>query len=141
MSTGRPPDIPTGGTLDRHPLAEVLRSLYLARTTGQMLITRLGEERTWWFDRGQLASAASNREAQEVGTLLRTFGLADESILCAAFEKALTEPGHGLAKALRETGAVQPFVADACVRALAEKILYDTFRWASGAFTITVLEA
>ena len=140
MSSGRPPDIPTGGTLDRHPLTDVLRSLYTARATGQMLITRLGEERTLWFDRGQLASASSNREAQEVGTLLRTFGLADESILFTAFEKALTEPGRGLAKALRETGAVQPFVADACVRALAEKILFDTFRWTSGAFTITELE-
>src|SRR5450756_25798 len=90
MSSEPPPDIPTGGTLDRQPLTEVLRSLYAARATGQMLITRLGEERTLWFDRGQLASASSNREAQEVGTLLRTFGLADESILFAAFEKAVS---------------------------------------------------
>lgn len=141
MSAGRPPDIPTGGTFDRLPLPEVLRTLYAARATGQMLATRLGEERTVWFDRGQLASASSNREAQEVGALLRTFGLADESILLAAFEKVLTEPGWGLAKALRETGAVPAFVAEACVRALAEKVLYDTFRWTSGAFTFTELEA
>ena len=140
MSSGRPPDIPTGGTLDRRPLTEVLRTLFSARATGQMIVTRLGEERTLWFDRGQLASAASNREAQEVGALLRTFGLADESILFSAFERALTEPGRGLAKALRETGAVQPFVAEACVRALAEKILFDTFRWDAGAFTFTELE-
>jgi curved DNA-binding protein CbpA len=121
-------------------MTDVLRTLFLARATGQMSLTRLGEERTLWFDRGQLASAASNREAQEVGALLRNFGLADESILFSAFERALTEPGRGLAKALRETGAVQPFVADACVRALAEKILFDTFRWTSGAFTFTELE-
>ena len=141
MSSGRAAEFPTGGTLDRNPLTDVLRSLYAARATGQMIVTRLGEERTLWFDRGQLASAASNREAQEVGALLRTFGLADETILFAAFERALTEPGRGLAKALRETGAVQPFVADACVRALAEKILYDTFRWTSGAFSFTELES
>ena len=140
MSSGRPPDIPTGGTLDRHPITEVLRTLYSARATGQMSLSRLGEERTLWFDRGQLASAASNREAQEVGALLRTFGLADESILFAAFERALTEPGRGLAKALRETGAVQPFVADACVRALAEKIFHDTLRWSAGAFSFAELE-
>ena len=106
MSSGRPPDIPTGGTLDRHPITEVLRTLYSARATGQMSLSRLGEERTLWFDRGQLASAASNREAQEVGALLRTFGLADESILFAAFERALTEPGR--VKALKEILKIDP---------------------------------
>ena len=139
MSDSRTPETITGGTLDRTPLAEVIRSLYADRATGQLLLTRLGEERTLSFDRGQLASASSNREAQEVGNLLRTFGLADDAILFSAFEKALAEPGRGLAKALRETGAVPSFVADACVRALAEKLLYDTFRWTSGAFSLTAM--
>lgn len=129
-----------GGSLERTPVADVLKGLYAERATARVLFSRMGEERTVWIDRGQLISAASNREAQQVGELLRTFGLADESVLFSAFERALAEPGRGLAKALRETGAVPAFVADACVRALAEKLLFDTFRWASGAYTISHLE-
>lgn len=129
-----------GGTLDRTAATEVFKNLYVERATAQLLISQRSEERTFWFDRGQLIGAASNREAQLVGELLRTFGLADEAVLFAAFERALAEPGRGLAKALSETGAVQAFVADACVRALAERILYDTFQWTSGAYTITPLE-
>ncbi|HKC23718.1 MAG TPA: DnaJ domain-containing protein, partial [Thermoanaerobaculia bacterium] len=50
------------------------------------------------------------------------------------------EPGRGLSKALSETGAVPGYVAEACVRALAERILYDTITWGEGAYTITPLE-
>jgi hypothetical protein len=129
-----------GGTLDRTSPAEFFRALYLDRATAQVLISRMGEERTFWLERGQLVSAASNREAQMVGELLRTFGLATDAVLFAAFERALAEPGRGLAKALAETGAVASYVAEACVRALAERILYDTITWAQGAYTITPLE-
>lgn len=130
----------TGGTLERTPLFDVFRALYTARDTAQVLIAARSEERTFYFERGQLISAVSNREAQLVGELLRTFGLADETVLFSAFEKALAEPGRGLSKALTETGAVAPFVAEACVRALAERILFDSFQWPAGAYTITPLE-
>ena len=141
MSGQKPAPPPlAGGTLERLPLAELIRTLFVERATTQVVLTRLGEERTLLFDRGSLISAASNREAQQVGELLRTFGLADESILFSAFEKALAEPGRGLAKALKETGAIAPYVADACVRALAEKVLFDTFRWDKGVFTVTSLD-
>ncbi len=129
-----------GGTLDRTSPAEFFRALYRDRATVHVLISRMGEERTFWLDRGQLVSAASNREAQMVGELLRTFGLATEAVLFAAFERALAEPGRGLSKALSETGAVPGYVAEACVRALAERILYDTITWGEGAYTITPLE-
>lgn len=141
MSDQKPaPSALTGGTLDRTPVTDLFRNLYVERATAQVLIAYRSEERNFWFDRGQLISASSNREAQQVGELLRTFGLADDSVLFAAFERALAEPGRGLAKALGETGAVPGYVADACVRALAERILFDTFQWSAGAYTITPLE-
>lgn len=130
----------TGGTLDRTGLLEIFRNLYVERATVLLLVSHRTEERSFWFHKGQLLSAASNREAQLVGELLRTFGLADESVLFSAFERALAEPGRGLARALTETGAVPKYVADACVRALAERILYESFQWTAGAFTITNLE-
>jgi tetratricopeptide (TPR) repeat protein len=130
----------TGGTIERNPPVELFRSLYQDRATAQVTLSRRGEDRTVWFDRGQLSCAASNREAQLVGDLLRTFGLATESVLFSAFERALSEPGRGLAKALAETGAVPAFVAEACVRTLAERILWDTFNWSDGRVTITPLE-
>lgn len=129
----------TGGTLDRTPLVDLFRSLYQERATVQVVVSHGGEERTFLFDRGQALSASSNHEAQLVGELLRTFGLADEAVLFAAFERALAEPGRGLAKALKGSG-VDGFVADACVRALAEKIFHDTFRWEGGVFSIVTLE-
>jgi tetratricopeptide (TPR) repeat protein len=130
----------TGGSFERTPFAEVVRMLYRERATAKVLASHLGEERTFWFDRGQILLASSNREAQLVGDLLRTFGLAEESLLMSAFEKALAEPGRGLARALTETGAVAPFVADAAVRALSERLFFDTFRWTSGVFTVTPLD-
>lgn len=131
----------SGGTLEKTDLAEVLRAAYAGRRHAQVLVSHRGEERSFWFRRGRLVSASSNREAQLVGELLRAFGLADESVLFSAFERALAEPGRGLAHALRDSGAVAPYVADACVRALAEKVLYTTFQWSSGTFAIVPLEA
>ncbi len=130
----------TGGSLERMPFAEVVRTLYRERATAKLLVSCRGEERTFWFDRGQILSASSNREAQLVGDLLRTFGLAEENLLMTAFEKALAEPGRGLARALWETGAVPDFVADAAVRALSERLFFETFRWTTGVFTVTPLE-
>lgn len=129
----------SGGTLDKTSLSEVLRSAYVSRKHLQVLVSHRGEERSFWFRRGSLVSASSNREAQLVGELLRAFGLADEGVLFAAFEKALAEPGRGFAQALRDSGAVAPFVADACVRALAEKILYSTFQLTSGTYSVVTL--
>ncbi len=130
----------TGGSLERTPFAEVIRTLYRERTTAKLLVSHRGEERSFFFDRGQILSASSNREAQLVGDLLRTFGLAQESLLMSAFEKALAEPGRGLARALWESGAVPEYVADAAVRALSERLFFDTFRWTSGVFTVTPLD-
>jgi hypothetical protein len=132
--------IMTGGSLERAPFAEVIRTLYRERATAKLLVSFHGEERTFWFDRGQILSASSNREAQLVGGLLRTFGLADENLLMSAFEKALAEPGHGLARALTESGAVPGYVAEAAVQALSERLFFETFRWTSGVFTVTPLE-
>ncbi len=131
----------TGGSLERTPLAEVVRMLYRERATAKLLVSYRGEERTFWFDRGQLLSASSNREAQLVGDLLRTFGLAEESLLMTAFEKALAEPGRGLARALTGSGAVPDYVADAAVRALSERLFFESFRWTTGVFTVTPLDA
>ena len=128
-----------GGTLERTSLAETFRSLYRERSSTRLVVAHGGEERTFWFDRGQLLSAASNREAKLVGDLLRRFDLANEGLLVAAFERAMTEPGRGLAKVLAESGAVPSYVAQAAVRALAEGILYETFRWTSGVFTAAPL--
>ncbi len=130
----------TGGTLERTPFAEVVRSLYRERVTARVLVSYRGEERTFFFDRGQILSASSNREAQLVGDLLRTFGLAEENLLMTAFEKALAEPGRGLARALWETGAVPDYVADAAVRALSERLFFETFRWTNGVFSVTPLD-
>jgi curved DNA-binding protein CbpA len=135
------PSLLAGGTLDRTSLAETIRSLYRDRATARLVVSHQGEERTFWFDRGQILSGASNREAQLVGDLLRKFDLADENLLLTAFERAMAEPGRGLARTLAESGAVPPYVAQAAVRALAEGILYETFRWGAGVFTITPLEA
>ncbi len=131
----------TGGSLERTPLAEVIRMLYRERATAKLLVSCRGEERTFWFDRGQLLSASSNREAQLVGDLLRTFGLAEENLLMSAFEKALAEPGRGLARALTGSGAVPDYIADAAVRALSERLFFESFRWTTGVFTVTPLDA
>jgi tetratricopeptide (TPR) repeat protein len=130
----------SGGTLERTPFAEVIRTVYRERATAKLLTSARGEERTFYFDRGQILAASSNREAQLVGDLLRTFGLAEENLLMTAFEKALAEPGRGLARALWEAGAVEEYVADAAVRALSERLFFDTFRWTNGVFAVTPLE-
>lgn len=142
MATGKStPSLLAGGTLERTALAETFRVLYRDRATARLLISHQGEERTFWFDHGQILSAASNREAQLIGDLLRKFDLADENLLLTAFERAMAEPGRGLGRVLAESGAVPPYVAQAAVRALAERILYETFQWRAGIFTITPLEA
>ena len=55
----------------------------------------------------------------------------------SAFEKALNEPGQGLARALTESGAVPGYVAEAAVRALSERLFFDTLQWTNGVFAVT----
>jgi hypothetical protein len=43
-----------GGSLERTPFAEVVRSLYRERATAKLLVASKGEERTFSFDRGQI---------------------------------------------------------------------------------------
>lgn len=129
-----------GGTLEKTDLVDILRTAFVSRRNAQVLVSLRGEERSFWFRGGRLVSASSSREAQHVGELLRTFGLADESVLFAAFERALAEPGRGLSHALRDSGAVSPFIADASVKALAEKVLYSTFQWKSGTWSVIPLQ-
>jgi tetratricopeptide (TPR) repeat protein len=131
------PGMLTGGTIERTSLSEAFRNVVRDRLSGKLVVASKGEERTFWFHRGQVGFASSNREAQLVGELLRTFGLAEESLLLSAFEKAMAEPGYGLSKALAASGAVSSFVAEAASRALAERVLYDAFRLSSGIFTIS----
>ena len=44
-------------------------------------------------------------------------------------------------RALTESGAVPGYVAEAAVRALSERLFFDTFKWTSGVFTVTPLDA
>src|SRR5258706_15597191 len=108
----------TGGTLERTPASDVFRNIYRDRASAKLLVAHRGEERTFWFDHGALVATSSNREAQLVGELMRTFGLADENLLLSAFDKALNDPGRGLSKPLSASGPVPGFGAEPTVPSL-----------------------
>ena len=130
----------SAGRLEDHNVADLLRSLALARASGKLSLTRRDAHALLAFRAGRIIYAASSAMRETFGSILVLRGLLSEADLMEALErqhkaKDPTRLGHVLVamgktdeKALREV-----------MRQQTEDVIAELIRWKSGFFQFEAL--
>lgn len=122
------------GSLADTPLPQILRRIFLEQLRGTLTISRGGDVRRLYFEKGELRTATSSREAQRIGAFLRRRGKVSDADLGRALEEVARQRGSRLGKKLVERGLLSRAVIDAEMKRLVEEIVYAAFEWDSGEY-------
>ena len=128
----KPPDAGFKGSLAETPLPQVLRQIFLGGLKGTLQVIRRDETRNLFFQKGELCTATSSREAQKIGAFLKRRGWITDRDLAWALETVARQGRVRLGKILVERGLVSRSVLDAEVKRLVEEIVFTTFEWEQG---------
>ena len=126
------PDSAFRGRIEEAPLPEILRRIFLEQRKGTLTLTRDGETRRLFFDKGELKTATSSRETQRIGSFLKRRGRITEDDLSWALSEIARQSGSRLGKTLVREGLLPKSVIDAEMRRLVEEIVFSAFQWDSG---------
>ncbi len=125
------------GSLAATPLPQVLRQIFLGGLKGTLRVTRRDETRNLFFEKGELCTATSSREAQRIGAFLKRRGWISDRDLAWALETVARRGRVRLGKILVERGLVSRSVLDAEMKRLVEEIVFSTFEWERGEYRFT----
>ena len=120
------------GSLSETPLPQVLRRIFLEGLKGTLSLVHGDETRHLFFEKGELRTATSSREAQRIGAFLKRRGWITDTDLNWALDTVAKQGRARLGKILVERGLVSRTVLDAEMRRLVEEIVFSTFAWDSG---------
>lgn len=133
MSTP-PPPAGFRGSLSETPLPQVLRRIFLETLKGTLSLVHGDETRHLFFEKGELRTATSSREAQRIGAFLKRRGWITDTDLNWALDTVAKQGRARLGKIIVERGLVSRTVLDAEMRRLVEEIVFSTFAWDSGEY-------
>jgi tetratricopeptide (TPR) repeat protein len=112
-------------------LAEIFRDLYLSERSGVLVLSRDGEEKRLYFERGLIHYAESTAEDEQLGPWL----LREGKISRGAIDEAQSdrdEPG-GLARGLLNRGLITKETLGEALGHILECAVRSVFRWEGGA--------
>jgi len=88
------PEPPLRGSLTDAPLPQILHRIFLEQLKGTLTLTRSGEVRRLFFDKGELKTATSSRETKKIGSFLKRRGrISDEDLAWVAQSMGLVCKG------------------------------------------------
>ena len=122
------------GSFAATPLPHVLRHIFLKGLKGTLRVSRRDETRNLFFEKGELRTATSSREAQKIGAFLKRRGWITDRDLAWALETVSRQGRARLGRVLVERGLVSRAVIDAEMRRLVEEIVFSTFEWDEGEY-------
>jgi hypothetical protein len=131
------PDAGFKGSLAATPLPQVLRQIFLGGLKGTLRLMRRDETRNFFFEKGELCTATSSREAQKIGAFLKRRGWITDQDLAWALETVARKGRVRLGKILVERGLVSRSVLEAEMKRLVEEIVFSTFEWEHGEYRFT----
>jgi Domain of unknown function (DUF4388)/DnaJ domain len=136
--SGASPDVPAApplrGSLGQTPLPQILRWIFLDQLRGTLTLTRGGDVRRLYFEKGELRTATSSRETQRIGQFLRRRGKVSEADLSWAVDEIARQKGSRLGRKLVERGLLTRAMIDAEMKRLVEEIVFSAFEWESGEY-------
>jgi curved DNA-binding protein CbpA len=126
------PEPPLRGSLGDAPLPQILHRIFLEQLKGTLTLTRTGEVRRLFFDRGELKTATSSRETQKIGSFLKRRGRISDEDLAWALSEIARQHGTRFGRALVERGLLPKSAIDSEMKRLVEEIVLSAFEWDSG---------
>ncbi|MEW6729985.1 MAG: DUF4388 domain-containing protein [Acidobacteriota bacterium] len=121
------------GNLSSFCLAEIFRTIYNERYSGELVLQHKTEQKHIYFERGQVVFAASNKPEDRIGeTLVRYRKLTREQI--EEFVAQLPA-GQRLGRALVEIGILNERELITYVTLQIIDIIYSLFNWSEGSYT------
>ncbi len=120
------------GSLGDARLPEVLHRIFLEQLKGTLTLTREGEVRRLFFEKGELKTATSSRETQKIGSFLKRRGRINDEDLAWALSEISRQHGTRFGKTLVERGLLPKSAIDSEMKRLVEEIVLSAFEWDSG---------
>jgi len=123
---------PLRGSLADAPLPQILRRIFLDRLKGTLTLTRAGEVRRLFFEKGELKTATSSRETQKIGSFLKRRGRISDEDLAWALGEIARQRGSRFGQTLVERGLLPKSAIDSEMKRLVGEIVLSAFEWDSG---------
>ncbi|HVF19152.1 MAG TPA: DUF4388 domain-containing protein [Mycobacteriales bacterium] len=126
------------GSLEAFSLPDIFQLLSFTKKTGALHISRTAGRGVVYFTTGAVTGGTSDTSRQSLGRRLVGAGLVDDDALNLAVDAVKGDSGTGLAKALKDVGAVEEGVLHEHVVEQATDAVFDLLRWTVGEFTFVV---
>src|SRR5688500_16807599 len=126
------------GSLEAFSLPDIFQLLSFTKKTGALHISRPTGRGVVYFTTGAVTGGTSDTSRQSLGRRLVGAGLVDDEALNVAVDAVKSDPTTGLAKALKEVGAVEEGVLHEHVVEQATDAVFDLLRWTAGEFAFVV---
>ena len=120
-------------------IPDILTFLDMIGKTGTLSVTREGERKRIFWDRGEIAFADSSVKDEQIGDYLCLNGWIDAAAREAV--KPNAERPDDLIKSLLRSGALEPAVLPKALKLLVLDIVYSLFDWHEGSFTFEITPA
>ncbi len=122
------------GSLEDVPLPQILHRIFLEQLKGTLTLSRGGEARQLFFEKGELRTATSSREGQKIGSFLKRRGRITEDDVTWALTEIARQTGSRFGRKLVERGLLPKSAIDSEMKRLVEEIVFSAFEWESGEF-------
>ncbi len=127
------------GSLADTTVAELIREVYSARSTGILHVERDGVGKRLYFKKGNVVFANSDVNDDRLGEFLIRTGEIDR----AAFDRAselMRKTGKRMGTTLIELEVLSPDKLTGLVRGQVQQIIYSVFDWDSGHYGFEILD-
>ena len=127
------------GSLANATVAELIRDVYSARSTGILHFERDGTGKRIYFKKGNVVFANSDVNDDRLGEFLIRTGEIDRT----AFDRAselMRKTGQRMGKTLIELEQLSPERLSELVRRQVQEIIYSVFDWDRGAYGFEILD-
>jgi hypothetical protein len=129
------------GTLDAFSLPDIFSLLSMTKKTGGLHLRRPGAHGAVWLTDGQLTGGASELSRLSLGRRLAGSGQIAENHLSAAVDEVRRGEDVGIARALRDSRAIDEGELHTVVCEHIVDTVFDLMRWPDGEFEFIIDEA
>jgi serine/threonine-protein kinase len=127
------------GSLADTTVAELIREVYSARSTGILHVERDGAAKRLYFKKGNVVFANSDVNDDRLGEFLIRTGEIDRAAFDRASER-MRRTGKRMGASLIDLEVLVPEKLTALVRGQVQQIIYSVFDWNRGAYGFEILD-
>jgi Domain of unknown function (DUF4388) len=129
------------GSLDAFSLPDIFSLLSMTKKTGGLHLRRSGAHGVVWLTDGLISGGASDLSRLSLGRRLAGSTHVTDEDLSAAVEQVAGSAGIGVARALRDAGAIEEGELHTLVCEHVIDTVFDLMRWTEGVFEFVLDEA